>query len=323
MDNSVKNKKITCLGGGIGTVNLIAGLSEYTKNITVVISMADEGGSSGRLRRIYKIPPPGDLVSCMSALSKKNNTALSKLLTYRFPGDRYGEDKSLGGHKVGNLIMAALTKITGSFDEAIIQFQKIFDIPGVFLPATSQSITISAETVDGKKVFGEETIDRGKYNGKRVLEKIFLHPKNPDVSNSVVESIRTADVLIAGPGDLYTTILPVLIIPRIAKAIKESSAKKIFIVNVANKPFETRGYTVQDYVRAISKHIGSFPFKIIITNNNFAPGIPKKFHYSYVEDSGDQLPYSNINIFRTDLVNEAFPLYHSSEKLAKIITKHI
>lgn len=318
--NSRKN--LVCLGGGIGTVNLIKGLKSYTPHITVVVSMADEGGSSGRLRRLYNILPPGDLISCMSALSKETNPLLSKLLTFRFPGDRYGDDKHLGGHKLGNLIMAALFQITGSFEEAVREFQRIFDIPGSFLSATKENVTISAITKSGEEIFGEENIDLGKYNGKRVLEKVVLHPQSAKAGAGVIESIHNADVIIAGPGDLYTTILPVLIVPEIKQALLEHKKDKIFIINVANKPFETKGYGVFDYIKAIEKHLGVFPFQKALVNNNFSLSIPKKYHYKYVYLSSKDTP-KKFTIIQDDLVSDAFPLYHDSSKLAKVIWKTI
>lgn len=321
-----KHKKIVCLGGGIGTVNLIKGLKTHTEDISVVVSMADEGGSSGRLRRVYNILPPGDMVSCMSALCKEDNPLLSKLFTYRFPGDRYGKDTELAGHKLGNLMFVALRDLTGSFEEAVAQFQKIFGIPGVFLPATTEPVTISAKTVDGTEVVGEERIDLGQYNGVRVLDKVMLHPKDAQTSKEVLQSITQADVIVAGPGDLYTTILPVLIVPAITHALKQSKAKRIFVVNVANKPFETKGYAVNDYIMAVVKHLGVFPFDKIVVNSNFDTNIPKKYNYTYVsyEQKDIQALLDNdIELVSKDIVDEQFPLYHDSKKLAKVICEAV
>lgn len=313
---TVNDKHIVCLGGGIGTVNLIKGLKEYTKKITVVVSMADEGGSSGRLRRMYNIFPPGDIVSGMSALLE--NPVLSKLLTYRFPGDRYSEDEVLAGHKLGNLIMVAMRDMTGNFPDAIDLFKKTFSIPGTFLPATIEPVFLTAKTSDGQTVEGEEAIDLGRYEGERVLEKVFLYPKNASASKDVIEAIKSADVILAGPGDLYTTILPVLIVPQIAKALSRSRKKKIFIVNIANKPFETKGYGISDYAGAITKHLGNFPFDDIVMNDNYEIPIPEEFNYTYVEYEHPENK-EIYNLIKTDLVNEDFPLYHSSTKLAKAI----
>ncbi|MDO8639353.1 MAG: YvcK family protein, partial [bacterium] len=292
----------------------------YTKNITVVVSMADDGGSAGRLRRLYDILPPGDIVSCMTAFCK--NEKVSKLLTYRFPGDRYGKDNELPGQKLGNLIMVALYDQTRNFDKAISLFQEIFSVPGTILPATLDKVHISAITSEGKEIFGEEKIDLGKYNGERVLEKVSLHPKEAKASDEVIKSLETADVIIAGPGDLYTTTLPVLIVRGILEAIQKSKASKIFVVNVANKPFETKGYNIPDYIDAVEKHLGVFPFETVIANSNTVNKIPKKYNYKYV-GFGSAKKYKNVEFINKDVVNEDFPLYHSPEKLAKAIIEKI
>lgn len=317
------NRKIVCLGGGIGTVNLIKGLKMHVTDISVVVSMADDGGSSGRLRRLYNIPPPGDLVSCMSALIKNNNPLLEKLLIYRFKGDRYGKDKELGGQKVGNLILTAMLDITGNFEEAIEVFKKIFNITGNFLPATRESVSISAKTIEGKIIHREETIDKGKYRGKRILEKVFLNPTDAKVNPKFINSIQNAEVIIAGPGDLYTTILPVLIVKGVKEALEASKAQKIFVVNVTNKPFETIGYDVDDYVLAIKRHLGIFPFDEIIVNNNYEPKIPQQFKYKYVEFKKFQENANGIKLIESDIVDEKFPLYHNPQKLAKVIMENI
>lgn len=314
------NKKIVCLGGGVGSANLIRGLKEYFSNITVILSMADDGGSSGRLRRLYNIAPPGDLVSCMAALTKNKNSHISKLINYRFAGNRVGKDADLPGHKLGNLIMVAMRDITGSFDKAIDLFKKTFEIQGVFLPATSQNVSISAKTIEGKRIFGEEKIDLGKYSGKRILDKVYLEPRDAKTSSKVIEHLRNADVIIAGPGDLYTTILPVLIVKRIQEVLRESRALRIFIVNVANKPFETKGYNVSNYINAIKRHLGRFPFDKIIVNNNTSPKIPKKYRYSYV---GIDKDLRDVHVIVKDIIDENFPLYHNSFKLAKTILENI
>lgn len=317
-----REKKIVCLGGGIGTVNVISGLKRYTKNITVVVSMADEGGSAGRLRRLYNIFPPGDIISCIAALNRNNKLPIKELLTYRFTGNRYGKDEHLVGHKMGNLMMVALRDITGSFEGAIHMMQKLFNIEGTFLPATKDHVSISATTIEGKEIIGEEKIDLGRYKGKRVIDSVFLHPQNVAAADGVVEEIMNADAIIFGPGDLYTALLPVLLVHDIAEAVRKTSAKKIFVINVANKPFETRNYSVSDYMHAVEKHIGTFPFDTVIVNNNYALEIPKMYHYQYVKYKKLPLP-SHVTFINENLVNEAFPLYHSPEKLAKVIRQNI
>lgn len=321
MDNQRLTKKLTCLGGGTGTANLMRGLQVYAKNLTVVLSMADEGGSGGRLRRLYNIPM-GDMVACLTALAPQSELPLKELLTYRFPGDRYGKDHELGGHKLGNLILVALTHITGDFQEATEIFKKLFGINGTFLPATKDNVTISARTTEGKIIVGEEVIDLGQYHGTRVLDHVFLHPQDAHAGDGVVDAIMSSDAVICGPGDLYTTLLPVLIVPEISHAMRHTRARRIFVVNVANKPFETKGYKVSDFVQAVTKHLGEFPFDTIIVNNNFTIPIPSTYKYTYVSCDTDSIP-SPVKIISEDLVDRNFPLYHDSDTLAKVIIREV
>lgn len=315
-----KEAKIVCLGGGIGTVQLLRGLRNYTHQITVVVSMADDGASGGRLRRLFSIPPPGDLINCLAALSN-TEPLLAELLTYRFKGERWGRDDSLGGHKLGSLILVALTHITGSFDQALIEMQRIFRAHGVILPATNENVSIWAKTVEGKIVKGEEKIDLGKYAGKREIEHIFLEPTETTAPNEVKAALREADAIVVGPGDLYTTLLPVLLVKDITKLIMENRSKSIFILNIANKPFETPHYTAADFLSAIHKHIGVFPFGYTLVNTNQKPVIPKKLHYSYVPVDLATLSRYNTSIIEANVVNEKFPLYHDSDKVAREIMK--
>lgn len=325
MNYKHKDKKIVCLGGGIGTVNLLKGLRKYASDISVVVSMADEGGSAGRLRRLYDVSPSGDIVSCLSAFVEEKNKSLAKFLTYRFPGNRYGRDGDLSGHKMGNLMMVAAQEITGSFEGAIELMKKLFQVTNNIFPATVDPMLIKATTIDGVEVIGEENIDLGKYNGKRVLDHLYIVSPNPKASSEALTALEKADVVIAGPGDLYTTILPVLIIPDIARALKKMQKTKIFIVNVANKPFETKGYSVPDFLLAIQKHLDSFPFDKVIVNNNFSLPIPEPYHYSYVglELEKIQNQMKSVSFIEADLVSKCFPLYHDPEKLAEIVVKNI
>ncbi|MBI4080718.1 MAG: YvcK family protein [Candidatus Levybacteria bacterium] len=162
--NTLQGKHIVCLGGGIGTVNLLKGLKHYGAKLTVIVSMADEGGSSGRLKRLYNVFPSGDLISCMAALT--NDEAYASLLTYRFPGNRYGNDSALSGHKLGNLLMVAAQSVSSSYQEAIDLLRKMTNTGDFIYPATAEHVRLTALTVDGTKVEGEENIDLGKYNGK-------------------------------------------------------------------------------------------------------------------------------------------------------------
>lgn len=321
VNKKIASKKIVCLGGGIGTINLIKGLKEYTDNITVIVSMADDGGSAGRLRRSYGIPPPGDLVSCIAVMSN-TDSLMREILTYRFPGNRYGSDHSLPGHKLGNLILVALASIIGDFNKALSEMQRIFKTDGRILPSTVENVSIWARTSVNEKVYREENIDLGRFTGK--IERLYLKPSKPTVSPLVEKAILEADTIITGPGDLYTTILPVLLVPDILKAIKRSKASKFFIVNVANKFFETPNYKVDDYVKAIVKHCKSRVFDYFLVNNNLKPKIPRRFRQQYehvfTNSYSQKLAY---RVIKKDLVDKNFPLYHDSEKLAKAVCQLI
>lgn len=315
------DKKVVCLGGGVGTANLLRGIKNYFSDISVVVSMADDGGSAGRLRRYYKTFPTGDIINCLVALSDAD-TILIDLLKFRFRGRRYGPDSLLPGHKLGNLILLALSSIKGDFNEGLLEIQKIFRTKGKIYPCTTTPISIWAKTSTGHIVTREENIDLGRFKGQ--IEKLHIRPKNPDVDTKVIEAIKAADLIIAGPGDLYTTILPSLMVPKILDAVKKSKAKKFFVTNVANKPFETPKYTISDFANAIKKHCGGILFDTFLLNNNHTPEIPAKwkYHYKYVPiiNGKGKLPFK---IIQEDLVAQDFPLYHDSEKLAKTIAGNI
>jgi len=314
--------KIVCLGGGIGTVQLLRGLRQISNNITVVVSMADDGGSAGRLRRLYSVPPPGDLINCLAALSNAE-PLLSELLTFRFKGNRWGRDDSIGGQKLGSLIMVAMTQITGDFNAALKHMQRIFRSHGVILPATQENVSIWAKTIEGKIIKGEVNIDLGKYSGKREIAEVHLEPENPTTANEVIAAIKEADVVIAGPGDLYTTVLPILMVSDIQKALKNTKAKRMYVVNIANKPFETPKYSVSDYLAAVKKHLHTFPFDVTLINKNQKPKIPRKLKYHYVPFDRELVGAYNTQVITADLVDEVFPLYHNPQKVAEAIQKHL
>jgi uncharacterized cofD-like protein len=315
------DKKVVCLGGGVGTANLLRGIKRHFKNIDVVVSMADDGGSAGRLRRYYKTFPTGDIINCLIALSGAD-PILNELLKYRFKGRRYGPDSILPGHKLGNLILLALSSIKGNFKDGLLEIQRIFKIKGKIYPSANTPISIWAKTSTGHIVTREENIDLGRFKGQ--IEKLFIRPKNPEVDQDMIKAINEADIIIAGPGDLYTTILPTLMIPSILEAVKKSKARKIFITNVANKPFETPKYTVQNFAEAIKKHCGDTLFDTFYLNDNHKPTIPDKWKYEYKfvpkVDGKNNLPFK---VVQKDLVYEKFPLYHDPNKLAKAIAENI
>lgn len=317
MAEKVKTKRaerVVCLGGGVGTANLLLGIKDYFSDISAIVSVADDGGSAGRLRRFYKIPPTGDIVNCMIALSNADKVMLD-LLKFRFPGERYSRDDILPGQKIANLMFAALILNNKDLTTAIGKMKEIFKVKANIFPSSLSRISLRAKTSKGRIVRREENIDRGKFKGK--IRQLFIYPKNPKVDDKVLKSIEEADVIIAGPGDLYTTILPVLIVPSILEQIRNSRARKIFVVNVANKFFETPNYSVSDFISSIKRHCGSQLFDTFIINNNKSFSVPNEFknEYSMAPLTDDK----RVNCVFEDLINENFPLYHDPEKLAKSI----
>lgn len=315
-----KNMNLVCLGGGVGTAQVLKGLRTYPYNLTAVVSMADDGGSAGRLRRAFAVPPPGDLINCITALSPEESM-LNNLFRYRFAGKRYGKDTDLGGQKLGNLIFVALTDMyKGDTSKALEELSRIVSSRGRVLPATEGDVNIWATTKDNKKVFGEQNIDLGKYNGSRTLKEVYLEPSDAKAYKQTIEAIKKADIIIVGPGDLFSTVTPVLIVRQIKNALIKSKAKKIFIVNIANKPFETVNFKASDYINTIKKHLGKDIFDKILINTAQSAKIPKNLNYKYVNyDKRNLKKYSKV-IVEANLVNSKFPLYHDSAKIAKLIS---
>ncbi len=315
-----KTQNIVCLGGGVGTAQILKGLRHGPYNLTAIVSMADDGGSAGRLRRAFSIPPPGDLVNCLAALSDEEST-VKELFLYRFAGQRYGKDTDLGGQKLGNLIFVALVDIyKGDTGKALEEFSKIISPRGRVLPATLGDVNIWAKTSDGKKVYGEQNIDLGKYkSGSKSLKEVHLDPPNPKTYKAAADAVKTADIIIVGPGDLFSTILPVIIVPQIKNLLLSSKAKKVFVVNIANKPFETAGFKVSDYINTLQAHLGANPFDKIFVNTNQNAKIPQGFNYKYVAIDPKNWNEFREKIVEDNFVDESFTIYHDSRKMAEAI----
>lgn len=312
--------KIVCLGGGVGTAQVLKGLrTKKNFDLTAVVSMADDGGSAGRLRRAFSVPPPGDIVNCLAALSQEESV-LKDLFVYRFAGERYGKDTDIRGQKLGNLIFVALSDIyKGDINKALVEFSKIISSKGRVLPATIGDVNIWALTKSNKKIYGEQNIDLGKYHDGNSLDQVFLEPKDVKAYAPTIKTINEADLIIAGPGDLFSTVLPVLIVQQIKQALIKSTAKKVFIVNIANKPFETPKYKVSDFVTALKKHIAGDVFDLYLVNENLKPHIPKKLKYKYVEYDSENIKMPSHKILPGDYIDVDFPLYHDSDKIAEVI----
>lgn len=251
-----KGPKIVVIGGGTGLSTLLRGIKVYSSNITAVVTVADDGGSSGRLRREIGVLPPGDIRNCIAALADEEKL-LTELFQYRFQaGD------GLIGHSFGNLFLTAMSDITGDIEQAIAASSKVLAVRGRVLPATLSDVKLWAEFTDGRRVEGESNIP--KMGG--TISKIGCIPEKPPALPAAIKAIDEADYIIIGPGSLYTSIIPNLLVPEIREAIARSQAPRIYICNIMTQPGETEGYTVSDHIRAIDYICGGKLFDAVVVH---------------------------------------------------------
>lgn len=306
-----RGPRIVTIGGGHGLSTLLRGLKSYSYNITAVVTVADDGGSSGRIRRTQGIPPPGDIRNCLAALSN-DEALMTQLFQYRFPDS----DPELDGHPFGNLFISALSEITGSFEEAVVESGRVLAVHGRVLPATLHDVRLVADvqvphSIEEVRVQGESTIPIFPGDVRRV----WLEPNNPAAYPQVIQAILAAELIIIGPGSLFTSILPNLLVPDIVAAIQASRALRLYICNVATQPGETDGYNCGDHLKVLNDHVGSPIFDIVVVNNKYEGELPNRTEWvKTVPDMELEYP-----IYRTDLVDERQPWRHDSSKLAKAV----
>lgn len=310
-----RGPKIVALGGGTGLSTLLRGLKEYSSNITAIVSVADDGGSSGRLREATGILPPGDIRQCIVALSEAEGLT-GRLFQYRF-----SDDVGLGGHSFGNLFITAMAEVTGSFEKGLSESSRVLAVRGRVLPSTLQQVTLAADlrVEDGqnghgwRRVVGESAIPLAR----QTIERVFLQPDTVAAYPEAIKAILEADMIVAGPGSLYTSVLPNLLVPSIAAAIRASSAIKLYVCNVATQPGETAHYDVDAHVQALRRHVGNL-FPVVLANHHLLASSGEQVHLEPValpkETPSDYL------LLTADLIDEAHPWRHDSAKLAKVIT---
>ncbi|RAV02737.1 YvcK family protein [Paenibacillus sp. YN15] len=310
--------RIVVIGGGTGLSVMLRGLKEKPLDITAIVTVADDGGSSGILRSELQMPPPGDIRNVLNALADVE-PMLSRMLEYRFTAGN-----GLAGHSLGNLILAAMHDITGDFVSGIKALSRVLAVRGRVLPTANQAIVLKAEMQDGTIVEGESKIP---LVGGRI-KRVFLEPENVEPLPEVLEAIRETDAILVGPGSLYTSILPNLIVPGVADALVESDAIKIFICNVMTQPGETDGYSVSDHLQAIHDHVGHHLFDYVIVNNG---DIPPQVESKYAEQGasaveldldevkrrGYQVIADKLVLFRTYLRHDAERLSHHIYQLVE------
>lgn len=307
---------IVALGGGTGLAQLLTGIKKYTDKITAVVTVTDDGGSSGELRKEFGILPPGDIRNCLVALADEEKL-MSNLFQYRFRGDG-----RLGGHSFGNIFITAMTHLCGSIVEGIEQASKVLAIKGKVLPVTLENLELAAKLFNGKIIYGESNITKQGKNIKR----IFFNPqRQPKPAPYVINSLKKADAIVLGPGSLFTSLIPNLLVKGVKHILKKLKIPKIYIANLMTEPQETSNFKLSDYVKAIENHIGFFPFNYLLVNNG---KISKKMLKKYskeesfpVEVDLEKLKKYNIKIILNDFVEEKDYIRHNPEKLAKAILK--
>ena len=303
--------KIVAVGGGHGLSVLLSGLKNHTYNLTAVVTVADDGGSSGRIRRSSGMLPPGDIRNCLAALAN-DETLLTQLFQYRFSSGGIG----LEGHSFGNLFIYALSEIMGSFEEAVAESGRVLAVHGRVLPATLLDVQLVADValpfaVSEVRVEGESKIP--KFPGK--VNRVWLEPNAPSAYPQVIQALLGADLIVIGPGSLFTSLLPNLLVPDIAAAIRASRALKIFVCNVTTQPGETDGFTCGDHIQAIVDHVGEGLFDIIVVNSRQEGNLPEGYQWVTVTEAVE----SQYPLYQADLVNSEYLTSHDREKLSKVL----
>jgi uncharacterized cofD-like protein len=323
--------RVVALGGGTGMSTLLEGLKEYTSQITAVISVADDGGSSGRLRREFDMLPPGDIRKCLVSLSDES-PRLGELMRYRFgesDASGGGGEAELAGHSFGNLFLTVLWRMTGDFGEAVRQAGRILSIRGRVLPATLDRVSLVATHEDGSTTVGQREISE---SAKRI-RRVELRPKPPPASQDIIEAIARADLIVIGPGSLYTSVIATLLIEGIPEALGRSDAVKVYVASIASQEGETRGYSLKDHIRAIREHTGGLLFDLVLVDqSSFSPSVLRGLDASGArlvrydphdfagsgEDDGYDLRFAEAEIANGSMGGDSI-LRHDPRKLAQTL----
>ena len=319
INNMQHNKKVVVIGGGTGLSTMLRGIKKYTTNITAIVTVADNGGGSGKLREEMGMLAPGDIRSCILALAN-TEPIMKKLLQYRFT------EGSLSGQSFGNLFLAALTDITGGFEEAVRVTSNVLAITGKVLPVTLEDVNLKALFSNGNTISGEtQIVEYGKNVDANIIE-VTLEPKNPQPSPEVKDALIEADIIILGPGSLYTSILPNLLVSNVSKYINDSKAIKIYISNLMTQPGETKSNRVEDYVEILEKYLGKNVINKVFINSE---DIDVSYLMQYEEEGSEALKVDEMHSIWDNIERVEYPLVkinedkkyirHDANKLAKCI----
>lgn len=310
-----RGPRIVAVGGGTGLSMLLKGIKHITNNVTAVVTVGDDGGSSGRLREEMGVLPPGDIRNCIAALADDEDL-VTKLFQYRF---KTGE--GLEGHSFGNLFLTALCSITGDMVRAVKESSNVLSIRGRVLPSTLDDMKLAAEMEDGRIIHGESNIPEA--HGK--IKRLFTEPQNCKALDDVIDAIRNAELIILGPGSLYTSVIPNLLIKEISNEIANSNAKKIYVCNIMTQPGETDGYSVSDHVNALMKHAGSRKIIDAVLVNDFMPSnLAQKYQMSGsypVRLDLENLKKLGVKLCSKKLIEDSKEglVRHSSNRVARAI----
>ena len=300
--------RVVAIGGGTGLSTLLRGLKAHNVAITAIVTTGDDGGSSGRLRTEFNIPPPGDIRNCLVALAD-SEPLMSDLFQFRFPE----VGSPLDGHSFGNLFITAMTQVTGSFERAVAESSRVLAVRGQVMPSTLENITVCAEMADGQVVRGESRITQ--YRGR--IRRIFLDPERPEAYDPAIIAILSADLIVLGPGSLFTSVIPNVLVNGIAHAIRFSPAVKVYVCNVTTQRGETDSFRAVDHVQALHDHVGGPLVDYVLVNNNFEPSrrIDPALGIAPVSLDGiDRL--QDVGVILRDVVCDEQPMRHDPAKLS-------
>jgi len=308
-----KGPRVVTIGGGTGLSVLLSGLKEYTANITAIVTVADDGGSSGRLRQEFDILPPGDIRNCLVALADAP-TLMQDLFQFRFD-----TNSELSGHSFGNLFITVMTRLTGDFEKAIKETSKVLALKGQVIPSTLDNVVLVARHKDGSVTEGEDKIPKSH----RPIEQVMLKPNSPTATPEAIKAIEEADIIILGPGSLYTSIIPNLLIKDIRDAVVSSSAIKVYVCNVMTQPGETDGFRVSDHIKVLAAHSHPKIFDYCIVNTAEVPTAMLKRYaqensYLVVNDTRN-IEKLGYRVIENDVATTDALIRHDSGRLAKII----
>ncbi len=302
--------KVVAIGGGTGLSTLLRGLKQHDIAITAIVTVGDDGGSSGRLRTEFNMPPPGDIRNCIVALADVE-PLMGDLFQYRFEQ----EGSALDGHSFGNIFITAMTQVSGSFEQAIVESSRVLAVRGNVVPSSLENITVCAEMDDGRVIRGESRI----VAERATIQRVFLDPPHPAAYDPAIVAILSADLIVLGPGSLYTSVLPNLLVQGITHAIRCSTATKVYVCNVATQRGETDNFGVADHFRALHKHMEGPIVDHVLVNNNLGPASTKikpEWSVNAVDPQGVAELEGVAHVVLRDVVNPDFPLRHDPEKLA-------